>query len=432
MTKMTGKGRIAALAVLAACTHPAVSGQMDRCVYEAFVRSVGDIPPVIRTDGLEAYSSNRLDYALMNGLAMTRGGRIYLNWISGGDGAGSFTAGNWSDDGGRTWTDVNLVIDGHDGTYTDRNNIIGTYWLDPDGRLRLYTDQSLFHYDRRAGVWESVCENPDAARPVWSKPRRLCDGHVMNKPIVLRNGEWAFSAYLNDCGAFGKGAPSVGGAFAELDPFRGSTCYVSSDRGRTWTRRGAVKFPGSDWQETQLLERKDGTLRVFSRVCVERAEDGKKIGCLMASDSRDGGWSWSSPRTLPTMDNVNARFQVVRLASGRLLFVCHGRPEEGGKDGVGRVRLSAYLSDDDGESWKGGLVLDPTFGSYPDVVQAPDGTICVAHDHGRGSEAEIWFHRFTEDDVLAGKSVSPGSRLGTVAFRAMASERNKRRFPGRK
>ena len=116
MTKMTGKGRIAALAVLAACTHPAVSGQMDRCVYEAFVRSVGDIPPVIRTDGLEAYSSNRLDYALMNGLAMTRGGRIYLNWISGGDGAGSFTAGNWSDDGGRTWTDVNLVIDGHDGT----------------------------------------------------------------------------------------------------------------------------------------------------------------------------------------------------------------------------------------------------------------------------------------------------------------------------
>ena len=34
--------------------------------------------------------------------------------------------------------------------------------------------------------------------------------------------------------------------------------------------------------------------------------------------------------------------------------------------------------------------------------------------------------------ALAGKAVLPGSRLGTVAFRAMASERNKRRFPGRK
>ena len=34
--------------------------------------------------------------------------------------------------------------------------------------------------------------------------------------------------------------------------------------------------------------------------------------------------------------------------------------------------------------------------------------------------------------ALAGKAGSPGSRLGTVAFRAMASERNERRFPGRK
>ena len=34
--------------------------------------------------------------------------------------------------------------------------------------------------------------------------------------------------------------------------------------------------------------------------------------------------------------------------------------------------------------------------------------------------------------ALAVLAVSPGSRLGTVAFRAMASERNKRRFPGRK
>lgn len=420
--------RIAGALVVVMCAQMALSGPMDRFVYESLVRAVGDMPPVIRTTGLENYSSNRLDYVLMNGLAMTRGGRIYLNWISGEDGTGSFTAGNWSDDGGQTWTDVNLVIDGHDGTYTDRNNIIGTYWLDPDGRLRLYTDQSLFHYDRRAGVWESVCANPDDAVPVWSKPRRLCDGHVMNKPIVLRNGDWAFSAYLNDCGIFGRGAPSVGGAFADLDALRGASCYVSSDRGKTWKRRGTVKFPGSDWQESQLLERKDGTLRVFSRVCVTDAKSGKKIGGMMASDSHDGGWTWSRPHALPSMDNVNARFQVMRLASGRLLFVCHGLPQEGGKDGVGRVRLSAYLSDDDGASWQGGLVLDPTFGSYPDAFQSPDGTICVAHDHGRGSEAEIWFHRFTEEDVLAGKIVSRNGRLRILAFRGMASERNKRRF----
>jgi len=420
--------RAGLIAWSAASGLAAVAGEMDRVAYEHFVRSVGNIPPVVRTSGLENYSSNHLDYALMNGLAMTRGGRIYLNWISGEDGAGAFTAGNWSDDGGETWSQVNLVIDGHDGSYTDRTNIIGTYWLDPEGRLHLFTDQSLFHYDRRAGVWEVVCDNPDAKRPVWSAPRRICDGHVINKPIVLRNGDWAFAAYLNNCGVFGKGAPSVKGAFAELDARRGGTCYVSSDRGKTWQRRGSVIFPGYDWQETQLLELKDGSLRVFGRVYCQKPGDAKKIGCMMASESRDGGRTWCEPHALATMDNTNARFQVVRLASGRILFVCHGKPAEGGKDGVGRVRLSAYISEDDGETWKGGLMLDETYGSYPDAFQAPDGTIFVAHDHGRGTEAEIWVHRFTEDDILAGRIVSPNGKLGTIAFRAMASKTNRKRF----
>ena len=61
-------------------------GEMTCADYEAYVRSVGSIPPVLKTTGLESYSSNRLAYALMNALEMTRGGRIWLNWIAGGDG----------------------------------------------------------------------------------------------------------------------------------------------------------------------------------------------------------------------------------------------------------------------------------------------------------------------------------------------------------
>lgn len=40
--------------------------------------------------------------------------------------------------------------------------------------------------------------------------------------------------------------------------------------------------------------------------------------------------------------------------------------------------------------------------------------------------------KMTGKGRIAALAVLPGSRLGTVAFRAMASERNKRRFPGRK
>ena len=127
--------------------------------------------------------------------------------------------------------------------------------------------------------------------------------------------------------------------------------------------------------------------------------------------SKDGGRTFSPARRLASMDNANARFQIQRLASGRLIFVKHGLPDGFATAWHGRRQLTAYLSDDDGASWQGGLVLDWGIGSYPDLFQAPDGTIYVSHDHGRGKEGEIRLHRFTEEDVLAGKIVSKEGKL---------------------
>ena len=407
--------------VLGAGAFPATAGEMTCADYEAYVRAVGSIPPVLKTEELENYSSNRLTFALMNALEMTRGGRIWLNWISGGDGAESFTAGCWSDDGGRTFTDVNFVIDSHDRTVTDRTNIIGCYWCDPDGVLHCFTDQSMMHYDGRAGVWEAVCRNPDDAKPVWSKWRRIGNGHLMNKPIVLANGDWAFAGYLMDAGPYGKGAPKIADkarAFAALDGERGATCYVSCDRGKTWEKRGTAVF-SDEWQESQLVEM-DGFLRVFARVY----EMG--VGCIKAAESTDGGFTWSKAHFLLSMDQIASRFQVMRLRSGRLLFVKHGDPAD--RTLKERCRLTAYLSEDDGATWKGGLLLDPEYCSYPDCCQGPDGTIYVSHDHGgRDKEAVIMVHRFTEKDILAKSIVSPKSRLGIIAIRAMGAKANKTR-----
>ena len=403
---------------------PAEAGKMKCADYEAFVTAVESIPPVLKTTDLAAYSTNCLDFALGNAIEMTRGGRIWLNWIAGEDGAGSFTAGCWSDDGGETWTDVNFVIDSHDGTITDRTNIIGCYWCDPDGVLHCFTDQSVFHYDRRAGIWEMTCANPDDAKPVWSKWRRIGNGHLMNKPIVLANGDWAFAGYLMDAGPYGKGAPKIADkarAFAALDGERGATCYVSSDKGLTWEKRGSVPFPANDWNEASVVELGDGTLRMFARVWAEGR------GKIMVADSKDEGRTWTKPYCLKSMNNPNARFQVQRLKSGRLLFVKHGAPTVGGEAWQGRDHLTAYLSDDDGATWKGGLLLDPEYCSYPDCCQAPDGTIYVSHDHGgRDREAVIMVHRFTEEDVLAKKIVSSNGRLGIVAIRAMGTKANRK------
>jgi hypothetical protein len=87
----------------------------------------------------------------------------------------------------------------------------------------------------------------------------------------------------------------------------------------------------------------------------------------------------------------------------------------------GRVKLSAWLSDDEGQSWKGGLVLEDRRGvSYPDGFQAPDGNIYISYDRNRSTDGEILLARFNEEDVLARKLVGPRSKLKMLISRPLA------------
>jgi len=58
-------------------------------------------------------------------------------------------------------------------------------------------------------------------------------------------------------------------------------------------------------------------------------------------------------------------------------------------------------SDDDGRTWRGGLMIDERPGvSYPDGVQSPDGTIYLIYDYARQADRTILMATFTERDVL--------------------------------
>jgi sialidase-1 len=48
-----------------------------------------------------------------------------------------------------------------------------------------------------------------------------------------------------------------------------------------------------------------------------------------------------------------------------------------------RSHMTAFVSDNDGATWKGGLLLDERESSYPDGVQAEDGTLFIIYDHQR-------------------------------------------------
>jgi hypothetical protein len=257
--------------------------------------------------------------------------------------------------------------------------------------------QSLGFNDGRGGVWQSVCENPDDDKPNWSTPVRLWHGAALNKPTVLKNGTWLLPVALwnrnlitveqNHHSFWGKSE-----LFHELDERRGGNILASADQGGSWQLRGHVSnLFDRTFDEPMVLERKDSSLLMYMR-------DGHG---MTQSESFDEGNTWSVPVKTPFF-SASARFFFSKLESGNALLVKYSNPLETER----RSHLTAYISKDDGATWLGGLLLDERCDvSYPDGFQAPDGRIFVQYDRKRES-GEILLAVFTEDDVLAGKTVS--------------------------
>jgi len=168
---------------------------------------------------------------------------------------------------------------------------------------------------------------------------------------------------------------------------------------------------------------------------IERSRQGRLWACWVAggdcpkaffvlASSDDDGETWSKPRLmldshspdLPTDRSILVG-NLWTHPLGRLLLVKHGDKVDAHE---GRVQLSAWLSDDDGMTWSGGLILDERKGiSYPDGFQAPDGTIYISYDRNRATDGEILLARFTEADVLAKQLVAPKSKLKMLISRPL-------------
>ena len=61
--------------------------------------------------------------------------------------------------------------------------------------------------------------------------------------------------------------------------------------------------------------------------------------------------------------------------------------------------------------------------SYPDGCQAPDGYLYISYDRNRATDGEILLARFTEQDILAKKLVSPKSKLKLLISRPQAKSK---------
>ena len=322
-------------------------------------------------------------------ITVTPGGRLFAVWYGGGEGEGpdNFIMIALSDDHGETWSQEEWVVD------PPQENIRAfdpALFTAPDGTLHCFWAQCTSCgleniFDGRNGVWHSRCDNPEDAPENfrWTPSERICDGVMMNRPVVLTGGEWALPVSLWHTQ---KGTEPVREAETMV--------YVSCDNGRSFQYRGGVEVPPefATYDEHSVYELSDGRLGMLIR---------KRRGGYYESFSPDRGRSWT-PAALSPLPGANSRGYLGKLASGKLLAVVN--------DGNSRRNLTAFLSDDDGKTWSRKLRLDLRDQvSYPDAVQDSRGVIYVIYDRDRYGCGDILCSCFTEADIEAGALLSQES-----------------------
>ena len=328
-------------------------------------------------------------------------GRMWATWYAGksrGEDMYSYVTLATSSDGGRHWKEVLIADPDGDGP---KRAFDPELWISPDGKLRwswserlcdptkgdATKDYGLDEGDPKTDVVKMVTLSAEDEPQGIASAVDVGRGVMLGKPIVLKGGEWLLPlAHWNE-------SPSA-------------CLYVSADNGRTFGYRGGATIPEEArlYDEHQLVECENGDVVAFIRT-----NWGKRFHPLMTV-SKDGGRTWDAAKPA-TYRNTSARVFVRRLKSGCWLLVKNGPVD---KD-VGRKELTAFLSGDEGRTWRGGLMLDSREAvSYPDGQQQSDGSVVVVYDRDRLGDKEILFAVFAEEDVLAGKDVSGKMRLRNV------------------
>jgi predicted neuraminidase len=147
------------------------------------------------------------------------------------------------------------------------------------------------------------------------------------------------------------------------DVFNGSLAAFTNDWGKTWEFSEPILGLGNI--QPSFIVKKDGTINAYMR-------DNGLPNRIRTSESNDGGIKWS-PVQSSTIPNPGSSLECIPLKSGAWLLVCNDTKD-------GRHQLTAYLSEDEGETWKCNRSIEKheknkASASYPSVMQDKRGLI---------------------------------------------------------
>lgn len=160
------------------------------------------------------------------------------------------------------------------------------------------------------------------------------------------------------------------------DGFNMSLIAISDDDGDTW--RPGLPIVGRGPIQPALAVKKNGDIIAFMR------DSGNDPTRVQQSISTDNGESWSA--ALKTEIPNTASVELCNLKDGKWAFV-------GNDIDDGRYRLSLFISDDEGKTWKWKVALEEreknsgNF-SYPSLIQTSDGMLHVTYSYHESSSGK--------------------------------------------
>lgn len=283
---------------------------------------------------------------------------VWSRFVGASDHAPSEIVGRRSADGGRSWSEIEVVASLSEPEHRANTNLMSAslLWLERERKLMLVYLSKEGRVAAKGIRCYAFCRFSTDGR-TFTNAVRITDRehyYVVNnaRVIRLRNGRLLMPAAVD----------LTAGQFSWRH--QSCLCFISDDAGATWKRgRGCTLTAGdvrrldvfrsasadelerrSTLQEPGLIERKDGSVLMVIRTL---------LGHPYRSVSRDRGLTWSKPEPIRELVSPASPQTLFRLPKSRQIGLIYNANPKGAAAGwTERTPLSFAVSADEGRTFR--------------------------------------------------------------------------------